>query len=208
MIVRRTKTFSMNTSDRLKPIRNVDLNQASPKAPGIMTEDEHYYKSFFESINEKLSVMDDEVEKILGFKVQDNTESLNRLYKQINDIINATPVIKTDYIGKLMKKFMNEVAHTHQGMMIEADKSGKHKAARDLEDKYRTEIDSMDNDIKDLERDKQDLEDKVNRLDTKYSDLKSDYKREMALKDLEIKRLRDLVDGVNKPKTKEVKWST
>ena len=208
MIVRRTKTFSMNTSDRLKPIRNVDLNQASPKAPGIMTEDEHYYKSFFESINEKLSVMDDEVEKILGFKVQDNTESLNRLYKQINDIINATPVIKTDYIGKLMKKFMNEVAHTHQGMMIEADKSGKHKAARDLEDKYRVEIDSMDNDIKDLERDKQDLEDKVNRLDTKYSDLKSDYKREMALKDLEIKRLRDLVDGVQKPKTKDVKWST
>ena len=172
MIVRRTKTFNMNTSDRLKPIRNVDLNQASPKAPGIMTEDEHYYKSFFESINEKLSVMDDEVEKILGFKVQDNTESLNRLYKQINDIINATPVIKTDYIGKLMKKFMNEVAHTHQGMMIEADKSGKHKAARDLEEQYRTEIDSMDNDIKDLERDKQDLEDKVNRLDTKYNDLK------------------------------------
>ena len=29
----------------------------------------------------------------------------------------------------------------------------------------------------------------------------------MALKDLEIKRLRDLVDGVNKPKTKDVKWS-
>ena len=94
----------MNKTDRSKPIRNVDLNQASPKAPGIMTADEHYYKSFFESINEKLSVMDDEVEQILGFKVQDNTESLNRLYKQINDIINATPVIKTDYIGKLMKK--------------------------------------------------------------------------------------------------------
>ena len=162
----------MTRTDRSKPIRNVDLNQASSKAPGIMTEDEHYYKSFFESINEKLSVMDDEVEQILGFKVQENTESLNRLYKQINDIINATPVIKTDYIGKLMKKFMNEVAHTHQGMMIEADKSGKHKAARDLEDQYRTEIDSMDNDIKDLERDKQDLEDKVSRLDTKYNDLK------------------------------------
>ena len=207
MIVRVTKTFSMSTSDRLKPIRNVDLNQASPKAPGIMTEDEHYYKSFFESINEKLSVMDDEVEQILGFKVQDNTESLNRLYKQINDIINATPVIKTDYIGKLVKKFMNEVAHTHQGMMIEADKSGKHKAARDLEDKYRTEIDSMDNDIKDLERDKQDLEDKVGRLNEKYMDLKEEHTKQMQVNEDEIKRLRDLVDGVKEPKTREVKWS-
>ena len=197
----------MNTSDRLKPIRNVDLNQASSQAPGIMTEDEHYYKSFFESINEKLSVMDDEVEEILGFKVQDNTESLNRLYKQINDIINATPVIKTDYIGKLMKKFMDEVAHTHQGMMIEADKSGKHKAARDLEDKYRMEIDSMDNDIKDLERDKQDLEDKVGRLNEKYMDLKEEHTKQMKLNEDEIKRLRDLVDGVKEPKTKDVKWS-
>lgn len=207
MIVRRTKTFNMNKTDRLKPIRNVDLNQASPKAPGIMTEDEHYYKSFFESINEKLSVMDDEVEQILGFKVQENTESLNRLYKQINDIINATPVIKTDYIGKLMKKFMNEVAHTHQGMMIEADKSGKHKAARDLDDQYRAEIDSMDNDIKDLERDKQDLEDKVGRLNEKYMDLKEEHTKQMKLNEDEIKRLRDLVDGVKEPKTREVKWS-
>lgn len=207
MIVRRTKTFNMNKTDRLKPIRNVDLNQASPKAPGIMTEDEHYYKSFFESINEKLSVMDDEVEQILGFKVQENTESLNRLYKQINDIINATPVIKTDYIGKLMKKFMDEVAHTHQGMMIEADKSGKHKAARDLEDQYRAEIDSMDNDIKDLERDKQDLEDKVGRLNEKYMDLKEEHTKQMKLNEDEIKRLRDLVDGVKEPKTREVKWS-
>ena len=198
----------MNKTDRLKPIRNVDLNQASPKAPGIMTEDEHYYKSFFESINEKLSVMDDEVEQILGFKVQENTESLNRLYKQINDIINATPVIKTDYIGKLMKKFMNEVAHTHQGMMIEADKSGKHKAARDLEDQYRAEIDSMDNDIKDLERDKQDLEDKVGRLNEKYMDLKEEHTKQMKLNEDEIKRLRDLVDGVQQPKTREIKWST
>ena len=198
----------MNKTDRLKPIRNVDLNQASPKAPGIMTEDEHYYKSFFESINEKLSVMDDEVEQILGFKVQENTESLNRLYKQINDIINATPVIKTDYIGKLMKKFMNEVEHTHQGMMIEADKSGKHKAARDLDDQYRAEIDSMDNDIKDLERDKQDLEDKVGRLNEKYMDLKEEHTKQMKLNEDEIKRLRDLVDGVNTPKTREIKWST
>ena len=198
----------MNKTDRLKPIRNVDLNQASSQAPGIMTEDEHYYKSFFESINEKLSVMDDEVEQILGFKVQENTESLNRLYKQINDIINATPVIKTDYIGKLMKKFMNEVAHTHQGMMIEADKSGKHKAARDLEDQYRKEIDSMDNDIKDLERDKQDLEDKVGRLNEKYMDLKEEHTKQMKLNEDEIKRLRDLVDGVKEPKTREIKWST
>ena len=68
----------MNKTDRSKPIRNVDLNQAPSKAPDTMTSDEHYYKSFFESINEKLSVMDDEVEEILGFKVQDNTESLNR----------------------------------------------------------------------------------------------------------------------------------
>jgi len=197
----------MTRTDRSKPIRNVDLNQASSKAPGIMTEDEHYYKSFFESINEKLSVMDDEVEEILGFKVQDNTESLNRLYKQINDIINATPVIKTDYIGKLMKKFMDEVAHTHQGMMIEADKSGKHKAARDLEDQYRAEIDSMDNDIKDLERDKHDLEDKVGRLNEKYMDLKEEHTKQMKLNEDEIKRLRDLVDGVKEPKTKDVKWS-
>jgi len=28
------------------------------------------------------------------------------------------------------------------------------------------------------------------------------------LKDLEIKRLRDLVDGVKEPKTREIKWST
>ena len=96
----------MNKTDRLEPIRNVDLNQAPSEAPDTMTSDEHYYKSFFESINEKLSVMDDEVEEILGFKVQDNTESLNRLYKLINDIIKSTPVIKTDYIGKLVKKFM------------------------------------------------------------------------------------------------------
>lgn len=207
MIVRRTKTFNMNKTDRSKPIRNVDLNQASPKAPGIMTADEHYYKSFFESINEKLSVMDDEVEQILGMKVQDNTESLNRLYKQINDIINATPVIKTDYIGKLMKKFMNEVAHTHQGMMIEADKSGKHKAARDLDDQYRKQINSLEDDIKYLEKDKQDLEDKVDRLEIKYKDLKDEYRSNNNSKDIEIKRLRDLVDGVQQPKTREVKWS-
>lgn len=207
MIVRRTKTFSMNKTDRLKPIRNVDLNQASPKAPGIMTADEHYYKSFFESINEKLSVMDDEVEQILGMKVQDNTESLNRLYKQINDIINATPVIKTDYIGKLMKKFMNEVAHTHQGMMIEADKSGKHKAARDLDDQYRKQINSLNDDIKFLERDKHDLEDKVDILEKKYRDLREENKLSNETKDREIKRLRDLVDGVQEPKTREIKWS-
>ena len=207
MIVRRTKTFNMNKTDRSKPIRNVDLNQASPKAPGIMTADEHYYKSFFESINEKLSVMDDEVEQILGMKVQDNTESLNRLYKQINDIINATPVIKTDYIGKLMKKFMNEVAHTHQGMMIEADKSGKHKAARDLDDQYRKQINSLEDDIKYLEKDKQDLEDKVDILEAKYKDLREEYRSNNNSKDIEIKRLRDLVDGVQQPKTREVKWS-
>ena len=207
MIVRRTKTFSMNKTDRLKPIRNVDLNQASSQAPGIMTEDEHYYKSFFESINEKLSVMDDEVEQILGFKVQENTESLNRLYKQINDIINATPVIKTDYIGKLMKKFMDEVAHTHQGMMIEADKSGKHKAARDLDNQYRKEIDSMEDDIRELERDKQDLEEKVDRIEGRLRELQHDYTVETRFKDAEIKRLRDLVDGVKEPKTKDVKWS-
>ena len=207
MIVRRTKTFNMNKTDRSKPIRNVDLNQASPKAPGIMTADEHYYKSFFESINEKLSVMDDEVEQILGMKVQDNTESLNRLYKQINDIINATPVIKTDYIGKLMKKFMNEVAHTHQGMMIEADKSGKHKAARDLDDQYRKQINNLNDDIKYLEKDKQDLEDKVDRLEIKYKDLKDEYRSNNNSKDIEIKRLRDLVDGVQEPKTREIKWS-
>ena len=197
----------MNKTDRLKPIRNVDLNQASPKAPGIMTEDEHYYKSFFESINEKLSVMDDEVEQILGMKVQDNTESLNRLYKQINDIINATPVIKTDYIGKLMKKFMNEVAHTHQGMMIEADKSGKHKAARDLDDQYRKQINNLNDDIKYLEKDKQDLEDKVDILEAKYKDLREEYRSNNNSKDIEIKRLRDLVDGVQEPKTREIKWS-
>lgn len=207
MIVRRTKTFNMNKTDRSKPIRNVDLNQASPKAPGIMTADEHYYKSFFESINEKLSVMDDEVEQILGMKVQDNTESLNRLYKQINDIINATPVIKTDYIGKLMKKFMNEVAHTHQGMMIEADKSGKHKAARDLDDQYRKQINSLEDDIKYLEKDKQDLEDKMDILEAKYKDLREEYRSNNNSKDIEIKRLRDLVDGVQQPKTREVKWS-
>ena len=207
MIVRRTKTFNMNKTDRSKPIRNVDLNQASPKAPGIMTADEHYYKSFFESINEKLSVMDDEVEQILGMKVQDNTESLNRLYKQINDIINATPVIKTDYIGKLMKKFMNEVAHTHQGMMIEADKSGKHKAARDLDDQYRKQINSLNDDIKYLEKDKQDLEDKVDILEAKYKDLREENILSNETKDREIKRLRDLVDGVQQPKTREVKWS-
>lgn len=198
----------MNKTDRLKPIRNVDLNQASSKAPGIMTADEHYYKSFFESINEKLSVMDDEVEQILGMKVQDNTESLNRLYKQINDIINATPVIKTDYIGKLMKKFMNEVAHTHQGMMIEADKSGKHKAARDLDDQYRKQINNLEDDIKFLERDKHDLEDKVDILEKKYRDLRDDFKSNNDIKDREIKRLRDLVDVVQPPKTREVKWST
>ena len=197
----------MNKTDRSKPIRNVDLNQASPKAPGIMTADEHYYKSFFESINEKLSVMDDEVEQILGMKVQDNTESLNRLYKQINDIINATPVIKTDYIGKLMKKFMNEVAHTHQGMMIEADKSGKHKAARDLDDQYRKQINSLEDDIKYLEKDKQDLEDKMDILEAKYKDLREEYRSNNNSKDIEIKRLRDLVDGVQQPKTREVKWS-
>lgn len=207
MIVRRTKTFNMNKTDRSKPIRNVDLNQASPKAPGIMTADEHYYKSFFESINEKLSVMDDEVEQILGMKVQDNTESLNRLYKQINDIINATPVIKTDYIGKLMKKFMNEVAHTHQGMMIEADKSGKHKAARDLDDQYRKQINSLNDDIKFLERDKHDLEDKVDILEKKYRDLREQNILSNETKDREIKRLRDLVDGVQEPKTREIKWS-
>lgn len=207
MIVRRTKTFNMNKTDRSKPIRNVDLNQASPKAPGIMTADEHYYKSFFESINEKLSVMDDEVEQILGMKVQDNTESLNRLYKQINDIINATPVIKTDYIGKLMKKFMNEVAHTHQGMMIEADKSGKHKAARDLDDQYRKQINNLNDDIKYLEKDKQDLEDKVDILEAKYKDLREENILSNETKDREIKRLRDLVDGVQEPKTREIKWS-
>ena len=197
----------MNKTDRSKPIRNVDLNQASSQAPGIMTEDEHYYKSFFESINEKLSVMDDEVEQILGMKVQDNTESLNRLYKQINDIINATPIIKSEDIGKLMKKFMNEVAHTHQGMMIEADKSGKQKAAIDLDEQYRKEIDSLNDDIVDLEKDKQELEQKYFKSETRYKDLRAYHKDQVTMKDTEIKRLRDLVDGVNKPKTKEVKWS-
>jgi predicted RNase H-like nuclease (RuvC/YqgF family) len=197
----------MNKTDRSKPIRNVDLNQAPSKAPDTMTSDEHYYKSFFESINEKLSVMDDEVEEILGFKVQDNTESLNRLYKLINDIIKSTPVIKTDYIGKLVKKFMNEVAHTHQGMMIEAKKDGTEKGYNELQDKYRQEMNSMEDDIKDLERDKQDLEDKVNRLEDKYMVIKDQYQNETSKQKIEIKRLTDLVDGVQTPKSKDVKWS-
>ena len=197
----------MNKTDRSKPIRNVDLNQASSKAPDTMTEDEHYYKSFFESINEKLSVMDDEVEEILGFKVQDNTESLNRLYKLINNIIKSTPVIKTDYIGTLVKKFMNELAHTHQGRMIEAKKDGQSKGYDELEEKYRQEMNSMEDDIKDLERDKQDLEDKVSRLGDKYLIVKGQYQTETEKLKLEIKRLTDLIDGVQTPKSKEVKWS-
>lgn len=197
----------MNKSDRSKPIRNVDLNQASPKAPDTMTEDEHYYKSFFESINEKLSVMDDEVEEILGFKVQDNTESLNRLYKLINDIIKSTPVIKTDYVGKLMKKFMNEVAHTHQGMMIEAKKDGREKGVDDMETKYRQEMNSMEDDISDLERDNQGLVEEVKRVNDKYQTLRDQYKDETSKLQIEVKRLTDLVDGVQTPKSKEVKWS-
>ena len=207
MIVRRTKLINMNKTDRSKPIRNVDLNQASPKAPDTMTSDEHYYKSFFESINEKLSVMDDEVEEILGFKVQDNTESLNRLYKLINDIINSTPVIKTDYVGKLMKKFMNEVAHTHQGMMIEAKKDGRENGVEELEKKYRQEINSMEDDISDLERDKQGLVEEVKRVNEKYQTLRDQYKEDKDRLQMDLKRLTDLVDGVETPKSKEVKWS-
>jgi hypothetical protein len=197
----------MNKTDRSKPIRNVDLNQASSKAPDTMTEDEHYYKSFFESINEKLSVMDDEVEEILGFKVQDNTESLNRLYKLINNIIKSTPVIKTDYIGTLVKKFMNEVAHTHQGMMIEAKKDGREKGVVDMETKYRQEMNSMEDDISDLERDNQGLVEEVKRVNDKYQTLRDQYKDETSKLKLEVKRLTDLIDGVEKPKSKEVKWS-
>ena len=197
----------MNKTDRSKPIRNVDLNQASSKAPDTMTEDEHYYKSFFESINEKLSVMDDEVEQILGFKTQDNTESLNRLYKLINDIINSTPVIKTDYVGKLMKKFMNEVAHTHQGMMIEAKKDGRENGVEELEKKYRQEINSMEDDILDLERDKQGLVEEVKRVNEKYQTLRDQYKEDKDRLQMDLKRLTDLVDGVETPKSKEVKWS-
>jgi hypothetical protein len=197
----------MNKTDRSKPIRNVDLNQASSKAPDTMTEDEHYYKSFFESINEKLSVMDDEVEEILGFKVQDNTESLNRLYKLINNIIKSTPVIKTDYIGILVKKFMNEVAHTHQGMMIEAKKDGREKGVVDMETKYRQEMNSMEDDISDLERDNQGLVEEVKRVNDKYQTLRDQYKDETSKLKLEVKRLTDLIDGVEKPKSKEVKWS-
>jgi hypothetical protein len=172
-----------------------------------MTEDEHYYKSFFESINEKLSVMDDEVEEILGFKVQDNTESLNRLYKLINNIIKSTPVIKTDYIGTLVKKFMNEVAHTHQGMMIEAKKDGREKGVVDMETKYRQEMNSMEDDISDLERDNQGLVEEVKRVNDKYQTLRDQYKDETSKLKLEVKRLTDLIDGVEKPKSKEVKWS-
>ena len=197
----------MNKTDRSEPIRNVDLNQASSKAPDTMTSDEHYYKSFFESINEKLSVMDDEVEEILGFKVQDNTESLNRLYKLINDIIKSTPVIKTDYIGKLVKKFMNEVAHTHQGMMIEAKKDGREKGYNELEEKYRQEINSMEDDISDLERDNQGLVEEVKRVNEKYQILRDQFTDETSKQKTEIKRLTDLIDGVEKPKSKEVKWS-
>ena len=197
----------MNKTDRSEPIRNVDLNQASSKAPDTMTSDEHYYKSFFESINEKLSVMDDEVEEILGFKVQDNTESLNRLYKLINDIIKSTPVIKTDYIGKLVKKFMNEVAHTHQGMMIEAKKDGREKGYNELEEKYRQEINSMEDDISDLERDNQGLVEEVKRVNEKYQILRDQHKNETSKQQIEIKRLTDLIDGVEQPKSKEVKWS-
>jgi predicted nucleic acid-binding Zn-ribbon protein len=102
---------------------------------------------------------------------------------------------------------MNEVAHTHQGMMIEAKKDGREKGVVDMETKYRQEMNSMEDDISDLERDNQGLVEEVKRVNDKYQTLRDQYKDETSKLKLEVKRLTDLIDGVEKPKSKEVKWS-
>ena len=103
-------------------------------------------RDFFRRINEEASFMDDEVEKILKMDVQDNSASLNRLYKQITNIIDATPVIKTEYIGKLMKKFMNEVSYTHHIMMIKADQLKQTTAERITKD-FKNDIDELEEEV-------------------------------------------------------------
>ena len=138
----------MTKVNRSKSIRNVDLNQGRVKSPlaspAVMSPDAYWHEGFFRRINEEASFMDDEVEKILKMDVQDNSASLNRLYKQITGIIDATPVIKTEYIGKLMKKFMNEVSYTHQGMMIKADQAGEQAAAERITKDFKNDIDDFE----------------------------------------------------------------
>ena len=141
--------------------------------------------------------MDDEVEKILKMDVQDNSASLNRLYKQITGIIDATPVIKTEYIGKLMKKFMNEVSYTHQGMMIKADQVGEQADAERITKDFKNDIDELEEEVKALKKEKASIENRLDKLDSKYIDYKEKKEFELEQHKTEIKRLTDLLDEVH-----------
>ena len=160
-----------------------------------MSPDAYWHEGFFRRINEEASFMDDEVEKILKMDVQDNSASLNRLYKQITGIIDATPVIKTEYIGKLMKKFMNEVSYTHQGMMIKADQVGEQAAERITKD-FKNDIDELEEEVKALKKEKASIENRLDKLDSKYIDYKEKKEFELEQHKTEIKRLTDLLDEV------------
>ena len=172
-----------------------------------MSPDAYWHEGFFRRINEEASFMDDEVEKILKMDVQDNSVSLNRLYKQITGIIDATPVIKTEYIGKLMKKFMNEVSYTHQGMMIKADQAGEQAAAERITKDFKNDIDELEEEVKALKKEKASIENRLDKLDSKYIDYKEKKEFELEQHKTEIKRLTDLLDEVPSKK-RDIKWST
>ena len=150
--------------------------------------------------------MDDEVEKILKMDVQDNSVSLNRLYKQITGIIDATPVIKTEYIGKLMKKFMNEVSYT-RNMMIKADHLGEQAIAERITKDFKNDIDELEEEVKALKKEKASIENRLDKLDSKYIDYKEKKEFELEQHKTEIKRLTDLLDEVPSKK-RDIKWST
>ena len=201
----------MTKVNRSKSIRNVDLNQGRVKSPlaspAVMSPDAYWHEGFFRRINEEASFMDDEVEKILKMDVQDNSASLNRLYKQITGIIDATPVIKTEYIGKLMKKFMNEVSYTHQGMMIKADQAGEQAAAERITKDFKNDIDELEEEVKALKKEKASIENRLDKLDSKHIDYREKKEFELEQHKTEIKRLTDLLDDVPSKK-REIKWPT